>query len=63
MVAQYTAWSNFARQHKTLRCSPAMVAGLSKTLWSMEDVVVMIDALAELAKKCGPYKPRAARVA
>ena len=46
MVALYTVWYNFARMHKTLRCSPAMAAGLSQTLWSMEDVVGLIDARA-----------------
>ncbi len=30
---------NFTRQHKTLRCSPAMAAGVSKTLWSTDDLV------------------------
>lgn len=30
---------NFTRQHKTLRCSPAMAAGVSKTLWSADDLV------------------------
>ncbi len=59
MVALYTTWYNFVRQHKTLRCSPAMAAGLSTTLWSMEDVVALIDAHAGPAKKRGPYKPRA----
>ena len=34
---------NFARMHKTLRCSPAMAAGLSKTLWSVEDLVALAD--------------------
>jgi hypothetical protein len=59
MVALYTTWYNFVRQHKTLRCSPAMAAGLSKTLWSMADVVALIDARAEAPKARGPYKPRA----
>jgi IS1 family transposase len=58
MVALYTTWYNFARQHKTLRCSPAMAAGLSQTLWGMEDVVALIEAQAEPAKKRGPYKVR-----
>jgi len=53
MVALYTTWHNFARQHKTLRCSPAMAAGLSKTLWSMEDVVKLIDARTEAPKARG----------
>jgi IS1 family transposase len=59
MVALYTTWYNFVRQHKTLRCSPAMAAGLSTTLWSMADVVALIDARAEAPKARGPYKPRA----
>ncbi len=59
MVALYNTWYNFARQHKTLRCSPAMAAGLSTTLWSMDDVVALIDAQAEPAKKSGAYKKRA----
>ncbi len=58
-LALYFTFYNFARIHRTLRCSPAMAAGLSKTLWSMEDVVALIDARAEPAKPRGPYKPRA----
>jgi len=50
---------NFVRQHKTLRCSPAMAAGLSPTLWSMTDIVALIDAEAAPIPKCGSYKPRA----
>jgi IS1 family transposase len=59
MVALYTTWYNFVRQHKTLRCSPAMAAGLSAKLWSMEDVVALIDARADAPKARGSYKPRA----
>jgi IS1 family transposase len=62
-LALYFTFYNFVRQHKTLRCSPAMAAGLTQTLWSMEDVVALIDAQAEPAKKRGPYKPRAAKAA
>jgi IS1 family transposase len=58
MVCLYTVWYNFVRQHKTLRCSPAMAAGLSQTLWSMEDVVKLIDGREEAPKPRGPYKPR-----
>jgi hypothetical protein len=32
MVCLYTVFHNFARIHKTLRCTPAMAAGLSTTL-------------------------------
>ncbi len=34
---------NFVKIHSTLRCSPAMAAGVSKTLWSIEDVVALLD--------------------
>ncbi len=58
MVALYTVWYNFVRQHKTLRCSPAMAAGLSATLWSMEDVVKLIDARAAKPNRPTVYKER-----
>jgi IS1 family transposase len=47
MVALYALWYNFVRVHKTLRISPAMAAGIENRLWSMEDVVAMIDEHAE----------------
>ena len=47
MVALYALWYNAARVHKTLRVSPAMAAGISDRLWSMEDVVALIDEHAE----------------
>ncbi len=30
---------NFVRIHQTLRCTPAMAAGVSATLWKIEDMV------------------------
>ncbi len=47
MVALYALWYNFVRIHKTLRVTPAMAAGVEKRLWSMEDVVAMLDEQAE----------------
>src|SRR5213075_514423 len=34
---------NFVRIHKSLRCTPAMAAGVTKTLWSVEDIVRLLD--------------------
>jgi hypothetical protein len=51
MVALHALWYNFARIHKTVRMSPAMAEGIEKRLWSMEDVVELIDA--KLAKISG----------
>jgi hypothetical protein len=35
---------NFVRIHQTLRCSPAMAAGVSSTLWDLEDMVKVLEA-------------------
>ena len=43
MVALYALWYNFVPIHKTLRITPAMAAGIETRLWSMEDIVAMID--------------------
>ena len=53
MVALYTVWYNFIRIHKTLRVTPAMEAGLSETIWDMEDLVRIMD---ERAPKPGRPK-------
>ena len=58
MVALYTVWYNFVRMHETLRCSPAMAAGLSDRLWDMADIVALIDARAEAPKRPAVYKVR-----
>jgi IS1 family transposase len=42
-VALHYMYYNFCRIHKTLRCSPAMAAGVSNTLWSIEDIVALLD--------------------
>ena len=43
-VALYFMFYNFARVHKTLRCSPAMAAGVDNRLWETKDIVAMIEA-------------------
>ena len=58
MVCLYTVWYNFVKMHKTLRCTPAMAAGVSQTLWSMDDIVAQIDARTEPPKRPRVYKVR-----
>jgi IS1 family transposase len=57
-LALYFVFYNFVRIHKTLRVTPAMAAGVSDRLWSMEDVVALIDTAKSEPKKRGSYKPR-----
>lgn len=42
-LALYFMWYNFVRIHKTLKSTPAMEAGVADKLWSMEDIVNLID--------------------
>ena len=59
-LSLYFVHYNFLRIHKTLRMSPAMAAGLSKTLLDMGDIVSMMDAAEAKLGKRGPYKKREA---
>ncbi len=56
MVALYTVWYNFARINSAVKTSPAMAAGITSTLWSMEDIVKLVDDDAPEPRKRGPYK-------
>lgn len=59
MVALYTVWYNYVKQHRSLKgISPAMAAGISQTLWSMTDLAEMVDAAAAKPSPRGPYKKR-----
>jgi IS1 family transposase len=59
-LALYFAFYNFCRIHKSLRVTPAMAAGITDRLWSLEDVCAKIDAMAPAPKPRGPYKKRSA---
>jgi hypothetical protein len=56
MVALYTVWYNFVKVHMTLRMNPAMAAGVSDRLWSMEDVAELVEASLPKPGKRGPTK-------
>ena len=42
-VALHFMYYNFVRIHKTLRVTPAMQAGISKKLWSIEDLAKLLE--------------------
>lgn len=47
---------NFARIHKTPRVTPAMEAGISDHVWTLEEIADLVPA--PVAKNRGPYKKR-----
>lgn len=54
-LALYFLIYNFTRLHKTPPMSPAMAAGITDRLWSLEDVITKIDEMAPAPKARGPY--------
>ena len=57
MIALYSVWYNYVKQHKSLMgLSPAMAADISATLWSMTDLAEMIDAWLPKFGPCWPYQ-------
>jgi hypothetical protein len=60
MVAIHAVYYNFARIHKRLRITPAMAAGLSDHVWSLEEIMMMADNyMPKPAKRC-PYRKKSA---
>lgn len=55
-VALHFMYMNFVRIHGTLRCTPAMEAGLTDHLWSIDELAALGEVTAP--KKRGPYKER-----
>ena len=43
MVSLYTVWYNFVKLHKALKMTPAMAAGIEARLWSVGDIVDLIE--------------------
>jgi IS1 family transposase len=58
IVAIHAVYYDFARIHETLRITPAMAAGLSDHVWSLEEIVLMAESYMPKTGKRGPYKNR-----
>ena len=43
-VAIHTMHYNFVRIHQTLRCTPAMAAGVTRQLWELADMVQVLES-------------------
>jgi len=57
-LALYFMFYNFCRIHKSLRVTPAMAAGVSDTVWTLENIAERIEARQPKPGKRGPYKKR-----
>lgn len=44
-ISFYFMVYNFVKVHSSVRCSPAMAAGVTDTLWTIEDIVMMADTM------------------
>lgn len=60
-IALYFAHYNFRRVHQTIRCTPAMEAGLTDHVWELEELVALLErreceAVAAGAFKRGAYR-------
>ncbi len=53
-VALHFMYYNFGRIHKALRVTPAMEAGISDHVWSLEEIAVLVPG--PVAKKRGQYQ-------
>jgi len=42
-VALHYAYYNFVKFHKSIRCTPAMEAGVTNSAWTVSDLVAMIE--------------------
>ena len=50
----------FVRFHTLLRVTPAMAAGISDQLWSMDDITALMETAAPALGKRGSYRKRTA---
>lgn len=53
-IALHFVYYNFVKQHKSLRITPAMAAGITKRFMSIEDIANLVQI--EAPKKRGTYK-------
>jgi hypothetical protein len=54
----YVVWHHFCRAHKAHKLSPAMAAGVTDHLWSMDDIAALVEARAHKRGQRGPYETR-----
>jgi IS1 family transposase len=59
-ISLYFTFYNWTRIHKTLRTTPAMAAGIADRVWTMEEIIALMDEAAPKPGRPKAYKKRAA---
>jgi hypothetical protein len=59
-ISLYFTFYNWTRIHKTLRTTPAMAAGLTDHVWTMDEIIGLMDEAAPKPGRPKSYKKRAA---
>jgi hypothetical protein len=59
-VSLHFAYYNLCRVHSSLKRgqTPAMAAGVTDHVWSLEELIGLLEAVERVPTKRGPYKPR-----
>jgi IS1 family transposase len=58
-ISLHYIYYNFVRVHQSLRCTPAMAANVTKTLWNIDDMLKAIEPyMPKKETKRGSYKKR-----
>lgn len=55
------AWCSFVKMHRSLKMTPALAAGVTDRLWSMDDFIALIDAWDNAQPRQKPGRKRKAQ--
>jgi IS1 family transposase len=58
-VSLHFMYYNFCRVHQTLRTTPAVAAGVTDHVWSLSEVIGLLESAEATPIRRGPYKKRA----
>jgi IS1 family transposase len=59
-VSLHFAYYNFCRVHQTLGTTPAVAAGVADRVWTLDELIGLLEAAESVPYKRGPYKKRQA---
>ena len=60
MVSLHFMHYNFCRKHQTLKTTPAVAAGITDHVWTLRELVGLLEEAENVPTKRGSYKKRTA---